>query len=53
MLLVFGASSASLIPLERREPDAPFDMPVWLPWLTLALCGALVVARLFVGGGGH
>lgn len=51
MLLVFAASNAALIVLERRRAEAPFDVPVFLPWLGLALCLALLIGKVFFGGG--
>lgn len=54
ILLVFAASNWALIRLERREPEAPFDTPVWLPWLALLTCVAVLAATfLLPGGGGH
>lgn len=53
MLLVFAASNLALIRLERRRPAAPFDTPRWVPWLGLLLCGALILGRFLLPGGGH
>jgi amino acid transporter len=53
ILLVFAASNAALIVLERREPEAPFDVPIAVPWFGLVVSVGLVVAKLFVSGGGH
>jgi amino acid transporter len=53
MLLVFIASSAALIKLEREKPEAPFDTPNWLPWVALVLTVALLITSFFVSGGGH
>jgi amino acid transporter len=53
ILLVFAASCAALVRLERREPEAPFDIPVWMPWAALVVCLALIAGRFVVGGGGH
>jgi len=53
MLLVFAASNAALIILERRKEEAPFDVPKWLPWVGIVLCLILMVATFFVDGGGH
>lgn len=53
MLLVFAASNVALIVLERRSPDAPFDVPPFLPWVGAVLSIGLVVANFVVGGGGH
>lgn len=53
MLLVFAASNAALIVLERREAQAPFDVPVFLPWIGLVLSLGLIVANFVVKGGGH
>lgn len=48
MLGIFAASNAALITLERREPEAPFDTPRWLPWIGLVLSVGLLVATFFV-----
>ena len=53
MLIIFATSNLALIRLERREPDAPFDTPVWLPWLGLVLTLVLIAATLLVPGGGE
>jgi amino acid transporter len=53
ILLVFAASNWALIRMERREPKAPFDTPVWLPWLALLLCLAVLAANFLLPGGGH
>lgn len=44
MLVIFATSNLALIRLERREPEAPFDTPVWLPWLGLVVTVALMAA---------
>lgn len=51
MLLIFAASNASLIVLEKREPDAPFDIPRFVPWVGLLVCAALIIGNFTVGGG--
>lgn len=53
MLLVFVVSNAALIVLERRDANAPFDVPRFLPWGGLVLSLALAAASFFVSGGGH
>lgn len=53
MLLIFVASNAALIVLEKREPEAPFDTPIFLPWIGLFVSILLVIANFFVSGGGH
>lgn len=53
MLLVFAASNAALILIERREPDAPFDVPRWLPWVGLVASVLMIAAKFTFGGGGH
>lgn len=53
MLLIFVASNVALIILERRKAEAPFDVPVFLPWVGLAVCIALIVGNFLVKGGGH
>lgn len=54
MLAIFFVSNIALIVLERRNPDAPFDVPNWVPWLGATLCVILVAGRfvLNTGGGG-
>ena len=51
MLLIFTASNAALIVLEKREPDAPFDVPRFVPWLGLLVCAVLIIGNFTVGGG--
>lgn len=53
MLLIFATSNAALIVLERREPEAPFDVPAFLPWVGLILSLALIAGNSLVRGGGH
>jgi basic amino acid/polyamine antiporter, APA family len=48
MLVIFATSNLALITLERREPDAPFDTPVFLPYVGLVLSVSLMVATFFV-----
>ncbi|MFC5382041.1 APC family permease [Aquipuribacter nitratireducens] len=50
LLVVFAFANVSLIVLERRRPDAPFDLPAWVPWVGLVLTLALLVGQPFVGG---
>lgn len=50
MLLIFATSNLALLRLERREPEAPFDTPVWLPWLGLLLTVALMAATFALPG---
>jgi len=52
MLIIFATSNLALIRLERREPDAPFDTPVWLPWLGLVLTVTLMAATFLLPGTG-
>jgi uncharacterized integral membrane protein len=52
ILLVFAAANLSLIALERRHPAAPFDIPVFVPWLGLALCGGLLAGKVLVSVSG-
>jgi len=46
LLVVFTIVNTALIALKRREPEAPFRVPVWVPWLgllgSLAALGANV-----------
>lgn len=45
LLGVFLLVNASLIVLKRRQPDAPFRIPAWVPWAgLLAAIAALVTA---------
>lgn len=53
MLLVFMASNAALIILERREPEAAFDVPVILPWFGLLLTALLIAGNFLIEGAGH
>lgn len=50
LLVVFAFANVSLIILERRRPDAPFDLPAWVPWVGLVLTLALLVGQPFFGG---
>lgn len=52
MLVIFATSNVALIRLERREPEAPFDTPVWLPWVGLTLTVVLIAATFTLPGGG-
>lgn len=52
MLVIFAASNVALIRLERREPEGPFDTPVWLTWVGLALTVVLVAATFTLPSGG-
>lgn len=53
MLLIFIASNAALIVLERKEPEAPFDTARWVPWVAMVLCAGLVAGNFLISGGGH
>jgi amino acid transporter len=53
ILLVFAISNVALIRLERRNPEAPFDIPRFVPWVGLVVSLALIVGRLVIQGGGH
>lgn len=53
MLVIFGLSNIALIVLEKRSSDAPFDVPVFLPWVGLLLCAGLISGSFLVPGGGH
>lgn len=44
LLLVFLLVNMSLILLKRRIPDAPFRVPVWVPWFGLIAAFAALVA---------
>lgn len=52
MLAIFFVSNLSLIVLEKRNPDAPFNVPRWVPYLGAALCVVLVAGRFALGEGG-
>lgn len=49
--MVFAATNAALIVLERRDGDAPFYVPVFLPWVGVVLSLVPVVANFVVDGG--
>jgi len=51
ILLVFAASNLALIRLERQQPEAPFDIPGFVPWVGLAVCMVLILGRFLLGGG--
>jgi len=53
MLLVFAVSNLALIRLEARRPEAPFDVPVAVPWIGLVICIGLIVGRFAIQGSGH
>ncbi|MDH5798057.1 MAG: APC family permease, partial [Paracoccaceae bacterium] len=45
LLLVFFLVNIALILIKRRRPEAPFRIPVWVPWAgLLAAAAALIVA---------
>ena len=46
LLGVFAAVNAALIRLHRREPTAPFRVPVWVPWAGLVSALAALAASL-------
>ncbi|SDO44008.1 Amino acid transporter [Lutimaribacter pacificus] len=46
LLIVFAIVNSALIALKRKAPGAPFDVPVYVPWLGLILCVALFAASL-------
>ncbi|TCO72939.1 APC family permease [Rhodovulum euryhalinum] len=48
LLMVFALVNLSLIALKRRAPDAPFRVPVWVPWAGLVT--ALAALALSFGG---
>ena len=48
MLAIFFISNLSLIVLDRRKSEAPFNVPRWLPWLGAALCVALVAGQFVI-----
>ncbi|GAB4465009.1 MAG: hypothetical protein OHK0029_35370 [Armatimonadaceae bacterium] len=52
MLLIFLASNAALIVLERRKDEAPFDIPTFVPWVGIVLTVGILVGQLLLGGGG-
>lgn len=51
LLIVFTIVNASLIGVKRRDPEGPFVVPSYVPWLGMAACIAAFAAS-FVGGGG-
>lgn len=53
MLAIFGISNLALIVLDRRQDQAPFNVPDWIPYAGTVLCVALLVASLLGVGGGH
>ncbi len=53
ILLVFAISNLSLIRLKCRNPDAPFAIPRFVPWVGLVVSLALILGRLVIQGGGH
>ncbi|MBD3678586.1 MAG: amino acid permease [Rhodobacteraceae bacterium] len=45
LLIVFSIVNAALIGAKRKQPDAPFRVPAWVPWTGLILSlGALVMS---------
>ena len=47
LLAVFVVVNAALIRLHRREPEAPFRVPRWVPWAGLIAALAALGAALF------
>lgn len=50
LLVVFALVNASLIGAKRRQPQAPFTVPGFVPWLGIVACLAAFAASL-VGAG--
>ncbi len=48
LLIVFAIVNAALIGAKRKQAEAPFRVPVWVPWLGATLCLAAFAAA--VGG---
>ncbi|GGE47300.1 APC family permease [Actibacterium pelagium] len=51
LLSVFAVVNLALIRLKRREPEAPFRVPVAVPWFGLLAALAALVVALFGGAG--
>lgn len=49
LLIVFTIVNASLIGVKRRDPEGPFVVPAYVPWLGMAACIAAFAAS-FAGG---
>lgn len=47
LLGVFAIVNLSLIRLKRQAPEAPFRVPVWVPWLGLISCCLGLAAALW------
>ncbi|MGB4907636.1 MAG: hypothetical protein WBP15_03790, partial [Tabrizicola sp.] len=46
LLAVFVVVNGALIRLHRREPEAPFRVSAWIPWVGLVLALAAFGAAL-------
>jgi len=49
LLIVFAIVNSALIGLKRKQPEAPFRVPDFVPWFGLAACLVTFVASI-VGG---
>ena len=47
LLVVFAIVNTALIALKRRDPEAPFRAPTWVPWLGLIAALAALGANLW------
>lgn len=50
LLVVFAIVNAALIGAKRRQPEAPFVVPPFVPWLGVIACVAALVASLVATG---
>ena len=44
LLIVFAIVNAALVGVKRRDPEGPFVVPVYVPWLGMAACIAAFAA---------
>ncbi|MDF1715615.1 MAG: APC family permease [Antarcticimicrobium sp.] len=44
LLIVFAIVNAALVGVKRREPEGPFVVPAYVPWLGMAACVAAFAA---------
>ena len=51
LLVVFTVVNAALIGVKRKRPEAPFRVPVWVPWLGAAASAATLAASLKASAG--
>lgn len=47
LLLIFAAMNLALIVIKRQEPEAPYKIPTWVPWLGLIGSSCAFIISIF------